>query len=276
MLENSDKDLNKFYGSNSNIISQSKDSINEIFQLDLESIPDSYHYFCANCLKFPFIKFCKDRKNIRWTCSCINNKKISIKDLFDKIYNFSNENGFTSLNIDIKINDINLDNVLRCPEHKKEFKYFSKLFLQNICEYCISDKNYKDCISDQNDIIRFEDIKIDDEKINKLFKIINNNNNDIKSFEEISNKIENYKFFYINDTHLIELSEEEEKQFNKLINIIINDYKNYPNFSHFFNIKNLFEIFNIEDKLLNEKEEKNIDNELNEKEESIIIKYFSN
>ena len=61
MLENS-KDLSKFYDSNSNITSQSKDNINKIFQLNLEPILDSYHYICRNCLKFPFIKFCKDRK----------------------------------------------------------------------------------------------------------------------------------------------------------------------------------------------------------------------
>ena len=76
MLENSDKDLNEFYGSNSNI-TQSKNNTNGIFQLNLEPIFDnSYHYLCTNFLKFPFIKFYKDRKNIRWTCSCINNKKI--------------------------------------------------------------------------------------------------------------------------------------------------------------------------------------------------------
>ena len=76
--------LGKFFESNSNIMSQStKDTINEISQLDLEQIYSSEHYLCSNCLNFPFIKFCKDRKNIRWTCSCFNNKKILIKDIFE-------------------------------------------------------------------------------------------------------------------------------------------------------------------------------------------------
>ena len=80
----------------------------------------------------------------------------------------------------------------------------------------------------------------------------------------------------IKDTHFIKISEEEERQFNKLIKIIIDDYKNYPNFSHFFNIKNIFEFFNIEEKLINEKENKKLENELNENEEPIVFKYFSN
>ena len=105
MLENSDKNLSKFYGSNSNIMSQSKDNINKISPSNLEPILNSYHYLCPNCLKFPFIKFYKDRKNIRWTCSCINNKKILIKDLFNRIINDSIGNSFISLNIDNKIDD---------------------------------------------------------------------------------------------------------------------------------------------------------------------------
>ena len=130
MLENSDKDLNKIYGSNSNFVSQSKNNINKISQLDLEPIFDSYHYLCPNCLKFPFIKFYKDRKNIRWTCSCINNKKILIKDLFNKIINDSIGNSFISLNNDNKIDDINFEKELKCKEHKKKFKYISKIFFK--------------------------------------------------------------------------------------------------------------------------------------------------
>ena len=50
------------------------------------SIINNYidHYLCAQCLKFPYIKFCKDRKNIRLTFSCFNNRKFVIKVLFDK------------------------------------------------------------------------------------------------------------------------------------------------------------------------------------------------
>ena len=155
MMENSYKDLSKFYGSNSNIMSQSNDNINDIFQLDLEPISDSNHYLYPKCLKFPFIKFCKDRKNIRWTCSCMNNKKILIKDLFDNTNNFAIEDSFISLNIENKNNDKNYENELICKEHRKEYKYFSKYFLENYCE---------DCKFNENDIIRFEDIKIEEKK----------------------------------------------------------------------------------------------------------------
>ena len=63
---------------------------------------------------------------------------------------------------------------------------------------------------------------------------------------------------------------------NKLINIIINDYKNYPYFTHFFNIKNLLYFFNIEDRPIIVKEEKKLDNKIINKNESIIIEYNNN
>ncbi len=56
---------------------------NTIFNTSIGTINnDCYlnHYFCIKCLKFPFVKFCKDKKNVRMTCSCFNNKKISIKE----------------------------------------------------------------------------------------------------------------------------------------------------------------------------------------------------
>ena len=58
-----------------------KKSINNLpFNTNIDSINnydyDHNHYFCNKCHKFPFIKFCKDRKNVRFTCSCFNNKKI--------------------------------------------------------------------------------------------------------------------------------------------------------------------------------------------------------
>ena len=153
MSQSKNKNLSKLYESYSSNISQSKDNINKIFNLDLEPIFEYHHYLCPNCLKFPFIEFCKDRKNIRLTCSCINinNKKILIKELLDKINNFDFESSFISLNIENKNNDKNFENELICKEHNKKFKYFSKFFLQNYCEYCEIDKN---------NCIRFDDIKI--------------------------------------------------------------------------------------------------------------------
>jgi len=113
--------------------------------------------------------------------------------------------------------------------------------LNNYCQSCIDE--YQDKIEDK--IIKFDDIEIEDIKIEQLLEIINN-----KPFEE-SNI--NNTFTIIdksNDIYEI-ISKEKKYYFNKLINVIINDYKNYPNFSHFFNIKNLLYFFNIEKKTNN-------------------------
>ena len=257
MIEDDSFRSNKFYDSN---YEHSIDNINEIFNTNTDSINNDYnynHYFCTKCHKFPFIKFCKDRKNVRITCSCFNNKKILIEELFKK---FSVEN---SLSIPLSKSylnmNINIENELICKEHNKKFKGFSKYFLNNYCEDC---NEYKNGIYN-NDIIRFNDIRIEEKKIEEIIEKIND------STEEISNNI---KFREINDQ---KLSKEEEKRFKKLINIIINDYKNCPNFTHFFNIKNLLYFFNIEDKSI-EKEENIIDNNLIEKNEPIIIEYINN
>jgi len=110
---------------------------------------------------------------------------------------------------------------------------------------------------------------LEDIKIEKLLEKISKNN---MIFDE-SNII--YLFKIINKTYDIceILSEEEEGEFNQLMNIIINDYKNYPNFSHFFNIKNIFYFFNIEDEQIFEEVGKKIDNKITKNKEPIIIEY---
>ena len=73
MIESEYKVDIKFYDSNSNISTIKSDDKSQLFHTDIEPIYDSSnHYFCSKWLKFPFIKFCKDRKNIRLTCSCFN------------------------------------------------------------------------------------------------------------------------------------------------------------------------------------------------------------
>jgi len=208
---------------------------NESFEL----INDYYnHYNCIKCHKFPFIKICKNKKNVRITCSCFNNKKVSIKELFEIIN--TNEKGVN--NLSETNSNINIENHLICNEHNKTFKGFSKFFLNNYCEDCF---NYKKGIYN-NDIIKFDGIRIEEIKIDKIIEKINDNK-DI--FEEI--------------------------KFKNLIDAIINDYKNYPNFSHFFNIKNLLYFFNIEDKST-EKDENIINDDFIEENEPIIIEYINN
>ena len=237
------------------------DNLNEIFKSNIEPINNNYndsHYFCTKCHKFPLIKFEKDRKNIRLTCSCINNKKILIKELF-KTYSIA-----SSLSIFLsKTNlNINIEKELKCKEHDKNFKGFSKFFLNNFCEDC----NYYKSKKSDTDIIRFNDIKIEEKKIDELINIVNDNYDESESI---------IKYGKINDSTYVKLEEEEVKRFKKLINIIINDYKNYPNFIHFFNIKNLLYFFNIEDNPLEKEEDIIIDNII-EKNEPIIIEYINN
>ena len=116
--------------------------------------------------------------------------------------------------------------------------------MDNYCQDCIDYNEFEYDI-----IIKFDDIKIEDIKIEQLLKKINNNN---KQYEE-SNINNTYEFIDKSNDICEKLSKEEEYYFNKLINIIMNDYKNYPKFSHFFNIKNLLYFFNIEDKPIIEK-----------------------
>jgi len=157
MIESEDKDYSNFY--NSNIPTSQKDNKSQLFNTDTEPIyDDSNHYFCTKCLKFPFIKFCKDRKNIRLTCSCFNNKKILIEDLFsfENKYNLliKNNNLFsTTINSNEDNNEIIKNNFI-CKKHKRKFEGFSIDYMDNYCPSCYEIKD------NNNNIINFNDIKI--------------------------------------------------------------------------------------------------------------------
>ena len=257
MAENNTIDYSKIY-------KQSTDNNNT--NLESKNIDYNFkHCFCPGCHKFPFIKFCKDRKNIRLTCSCFNNKKILIEELFKINSNKDNLSIFLSDNN----SNINIENEFLCKEHKKKFKGFSKFLLNNYCEDC---NIYNTNEISEKDIIRFDDIKIEDKKIDELIEKINNNNDICEEISrEASNNIGLNKNNNNNDKKLLE---EEEKRFKKLTNIIINDYKKYPNFSYFFNIKNLLHFFKIEDKPIDKEE--NIDDNFVDKNEPIILEYINN
>ena len=259
---------NSNYLNNSNLNNTSQEKNSYLLNLDIENINNnSDHYLCTQCLKFPYIKFCKDKKNIRLTCSCFNNKKILIKDLFEKnilsIENNSNINLLSTTNLNL---NADIENEIKCKKHNEKYVYFSKGYLVNYCQYCIT---YKD---NKSNFIMFDDIKIENIKLEQLLKILNNNN---KPFKEYN--INNILAIIDKNNYIYEiLSKEEEYYFNKLINIIINDYKNYPNFSHFFNIKNLLYFFNIENKTIIKKERKKLNNKMINNNESIIIEYNNN
>ena len=268
MIESEVKDYSNFYDDyNSNSPTSQKDNKNQLFHTDIEPINDKQnHYFCTKCLKFPFIKFCKDRKNIRLTCSCFNNKKVLIEDLFsfESEYNLliKNNNLFISTINSKKKNKEIIKNNFICKKHEEKFEYFSINYMDNYCPYCLK---YESDI-----IINFNDIEIEKEKIIKLLEKINEDNdynNDI---------VNNIIIIKKNDNIYEKLSEDEYKRFKQLINIIINDYKEYPNFSHFLNIQNLLYFFKIENNSSIIKQEKKIDAKLIKNIEPIIIEYINN
>ena len=207
------------------------------------------HYLCPKCLKFPFIKFCKDKKYVRVSCSCFSNEKILIKDLLER----NNLISYGNFIEKIFQKDKYKEDKLFC-NHEEKYICFSKLFLDNYCRWDYMDKR------DKEDIILFDDIEIEFEKMKKLIDINNNNT----CFEETNNgRIEI-------------LSQEEKDNFKRLVNLIINDYINYPNFSHYFNIKNLLYFFNIEDNQMNEKKEEKLYIKHFRNNEPIIIEYKNN
>ena len=157
-----------------------------------------------------------------------------------------------------------------CQKHNKKFEYFCKECFIHSCNE-INEGN----LNNGCDLIRLEEIRFDNKKIELLKNKIKPN------IEEINENISN-----LNDTNTIInnnrntelLTGKEKNQFNKLINIIINDYNNFPNILHFFNIQNLFNFFNIKDeneKEINSKNDFSLNREFNQNDE-ISIEYINN
>jgi len=259
----SDKLSKLLNNSNLNLSSQPIFRENEPFNLDIETLDNtenSSHYCCSKCFKFPYIKFCKDKKHIRLTCSCFNNKKVLIKELFEGNYLLFKNNYTNLLKTEFDINT-NSNKVL-CERHKEKFKAFSKLCQENYCQKCINEK------PDNDIIIFFDDIKIENNIIEQFVKKIN--------YVEESNTDNTTKYIQKNNDIYEILSTEEEIRFKNLVNIRIKDYKNYPNFSHFFNIRNLLSFFNIEDIPVIEDKEKISEHQIIKNDEPIIIEYNNN
>jgi len=123
---------------------------NQLNSLDLSSIHKIInHYICPKCSKFPYIKFYKDIKYIRLTCSCFNNIKILIKDYFNHLSNENNYKSFLNTN-----NEINNENELLCKIHKQKFIGFSKLSKGCFGNYC---QSYINIYYEHN--IKFNDIE---------------------------------------------------------------------------------------------------------------------
>ena len=113
------------YLNNSHLNNTSEEINSDLSNLDIENIYNIRdHYLCTQCLKFPYIKFCKDRKNIRLTCSCFNNKKILIKDLFENNFLSIENNSIINLLSTTNLNlNVDIENKLKCMEHNNKFSY---------------------------------------------------------------------------------------------------------------------------------------------------------
>jgi hypothetical protein len=261
-----------FYGTNnSNQINTTNDIIGKSFT-DIEPIlkeEDLYICLCPKCQIIPFIEF-KNIKNIFFTCLCQNHKKIGIKDLFEKKkkkyiikHNDSENSYFLSDNINDDYEE------LKCKEHNLTFKYFCKTCLLNICEKCI----FKHVLN-RHKFIKLESIKIDNEQLREIITKINpNNQNDNFCIEII-------KLQYKKENVLEKINQDELNQFNKLIRIIINNYKKYPHIFNYFNIKNIFHFFIKKDNKgnidINQKESHNNNNIQSNEKDEIIIQYINN
>ena len=265
-----EKNLDNFYP-NSVLSQTSTTKNNQVpFNTDIDTITtpeNQYHYLCRECHKFPLIDFCKDIKYIKYTCSCVNNKKTTIKDFIDEIY----ENIFTlssgsllssSQNIYNKIENIK---GLFCEQsYRNKNEGFCKTCLLNLCQDCINGHQK------EHEIIKYKDIEIDISRLDKEMKKIQENNlNDI-SCKEIETVIVKQK----SNSSLECINKEDIKKFNQLINIILNNFKIFPNYIHFFNIRNIMNfLFKLEDE--SETNEIKYNNELSEND-IITIEYKNN
>ena len=94
-------------------------------------------------LFFPFIEYCKDKKNIQFTCRCYNNKKILIKYLLEETNNYILANSKANL-YSLKI--INLahshDDSIKCTNHGKKYRFFKKTDFSIWCEDRIEEEQH--------------------------------------------------------------------------------------------------------------------------------------
>ena len=273
---NSTMTSTKFYGSflNPNLTTS---NISSIFNLSIDPIENnsSSHYLCTKCLRFPLIEFCKDKEHVKLTCCCFKTKKCTINDLLDEKENLifiNNASIEKFLSDNAKLFDFEKCGYgLFCRGTHGKYMGFNKYYYSNVC--------IRNGIGEY--VINFNDIEIDEIKIDKIVEYINGNNfnifNDSEFLEESGT---NEKSSYINsqfNESKIRLDEEKEAKFKKLIKIIIDDYRNFPNYSHFLNIQNLIYLLNIEDnsEIKNEKENNKKNKDIIKNDEYVVIEYVN-
>ena len=276
-----DNEINKdqFYDLPSYCNYQPTNSKPELYNTNTEIIQksDNYcSYICSECKKSPLIELYKDMKNIIYTCSCSDNKIISIKEFLDNNIN-KNLTDLLSSTSEIIVDDPNEENenlILHdniegviCTVHNQKFEYFCKTCLVNICSECLDNHGDKKL----HHIIEFKNIIIDKNKIKQLIndvKINDNTNINISS----SDKSEYQKSYYIYPykSELLKLTQKEKKEYHQLINIIIDNYKFFPNYVHFCNMQNILD-FHYKFQKIKTEETKDIKDK-NKSKESTVMK----
>ena len=214
----------------------------------------SGHFHNKILLKDYLRKIRKNYQNQQKECSLCN-KKIDIEEIYfcysckiflckkclnDKHMKEKNDHPT------IKFGSINTC----CYIHKKENKFYCKNCFENICENCLNSNFHKN-----HEIIKLNDILIDD----KYLKEINDEiNNEEKTVKAMSNKFESYMDFIQEKFDEYIHLRNEEVQLKK--NILNTYEKNKNNYNAINNVRKIkFNYYKInEDKEMEQAENKNL------------------
>ena len=214
----------------------------------------SGHFHNKILLKDYLRKIRKNYQNQQKECSLCN-KKIDIEEIYfcsscnifmckkclnDKHMKEKNDHP------SIKFDSINTC----CYIHKKENKFYCKNCFENICENCLNSNFHKN-----HEIIKLNDILIDD----KYLKEINDEiNNEEKTVKTMSNKFERYMDFIQEKFDEYIHLRNEEVQLKK--NILNTYEKNKNNYNAINNVRKIkFNYYKInEDKEMEQAENKNL------------------
>ena len=158
-----------------------------------DSLKENNIIRCPSCYSIPFIKyFNNEKREINFVCENNHNKTFSFNRFFNKIGKFHSNINYFCAECGEKILENNLIyckncNFLRCnkcikndkpnhifedlfkisincQEHKKDYSSFCRTCNKNICQDCLNNHN-------SHDIIKNEDIILNEENINKIFTL---------------------------------------------------------------------------------------------------------
>ena len=154
------------------------------------------HFICIKCHRVPMIEF-NSLKTFNFSCTCFENKNISLEDIIKKyvVSGKLNEN-----------DNNNIESYFKCTMHKQNFVYYCKYDNEQLCRICIKQNYFH-----QLHPLYFFDFSFFEinQKKNRIFEILNEKPKEM-----------NLEF---NDANLL----------LNLFSVISNDFTLYPNYSHF-------------------------------------------